>query len=260
MNEGGSAREPDALRAAAGLLTVAPVGRVEDEGGNLGRSVGYFPLIGLGLGLLAASAGAAMLQVLPAWPAAVGVVGIFALCTGGLHLDGLSDTADGMGGGRGDRERTLAIMRDSRLGSYGAIALTLAMLGKITALAEMFGAEQGGGGSPLWAVALMPVAGRWGAVLLVRAFPYARREGLGRRFHEDSGTREAALATATALAAVLLLGDGALLPLLAAGGAALAVGAWVGRRLGGLTGDVYGAGIEIGEAVFLWMWLIRHPG
>lgn len=258
MIEGGAAREVGALRAAAGLLTVAPVGRVEDTGGNLGRSVAHFPLIGLALGLVAAAAGAALTQLLPAWPAAVGVVAIFALCTGGLHLDGLSDTADGMGGGRGDRDRTLAIMRDSRLGSYGAIALFLVMMGKIAALAEILGAAPGEVGSPLWAVALMPVAGRWGAVLLVRVFPYARKEGLGRRFHEDSGMREAALATATALAAVLLLGDGALLPLFAAGGAALAVGAWVGRRLGGLTGDVYGAGIEIGEAVFLWMWLIRH--
>jgi adenosylcobinamide-GDP ribazoletransferase len=256
MNSGADQPPGKPLRAAFGLLTRAPVGPMDDRPGTLGTAVAYFPLVGLALGIVAALAGAVLIRLLPPWPVAVAVVALTALATGGLHLDGLADTADGLGASRGDRERALQIMRDSRMGSFGGAALVTVLVGKISAIAGLYAIAPGE--TAFWAVALSPVAGRWGAVAMIRGFPYARIDGLGRRFREGSGVRELVVATTTALLCALVAAHGSFAAMLSGGAAALAVGWWISRHLGGLTGDVYGAGVEIGELMFLWAYLAQH--
>lgn len=246
--------ELEAIRSAFGLLTRLPLGERQVRPEFLGRAVGYFPLVGLALGSIAGAGALILSSFLPPWPAAIGVMALLALITGGLHLDGLADTADGLGGGRGDREQTLSIMRDSRLGSFGAVALVLVLLGKIAALAALLDDGEAAGRA-FWGLVLMSCAGRWCGVVLIRSFPYARREGLGRSFREGSGDHEFLLATLTLAVALVVAAEGGWIATLMAGAAALALGAWSRARIGGLTGDVYGAGIEISELLFLWIFL-----
>ncbi len=232
--------------AAFRFLTRLPLPGPPLEGRELGRALAYFPLAGLALGAITAGAARLLAPRLGPGVLAALLVALLAWLTGGLHLDGLADVADGLGGGHGDRSRTLAIMRDSRIGAFGATALGLALVVKVAAVAELLAR-----GAAPWALLCAPVLARFTAVPLVVLLPYARPEGLGRAFHEGGGPRE--LVVALALAALALAGFGVrvLLPSAAAVAAAAVVVLAVRRRLGGLTGDVYGAAIELAEAGFL---------
>jgi adenosylcobinamide-GDP ribazoletransferase len=204
---------------------------------------------------------------------AIGLVALSAAITGGLHLDGLADTFDGWVGGRGERARTLEIMRDSRIGAHGAAALVLLLGAKILAVfyllphAELFprfdrlaqgDAFQRGA---LWPLLAAPVLARWAVVPLVVFFGYARAEGLGSAFQAHArvahvaGTTIVALGAAIAIAAATpSFGDTATAIGIAAAsalGVALALAGLLDRRLGGLTGDVYGAAIELTELAVL---------
>ncbi len=215
------------------------------EGADLGRSCAWFPLPGAAIGLFVAAGAYVAGPHLPA--ALLGVLAAAALAwlSGALHLDGLADVFDGLGGGRGDRERTLAIMRDSRIGALGATALMLVLAAKAVALGDLTGQGK------LWPVVAAPAVARFAAVPLVVLFPYARPEGLGKAFHGTAGRREIAVAALLAAATIAPFVPGALVPsagaLAAAGGLAIAVH----RRLGGLTGDAYGAAVELAELAFL---------
>src|SRR5690242_3375373 len=193
-----------------------------------------FPLVGAGVG--AAVGGAAVLfhAALPPFVAAVLALVLGALLTGALHLDGLADTADALG----SRERALEIMRDPRIGSFGAIALVLDLLAKSGALAALL--EHG----RLVLVALVAGAlSRAVAAPLALALPYARAErGLLGRLAPAPVAASTALTVA--LAVVLLGARGAIMAA-AAAGPALLVGASCRRRLGGYTGDTLGAAIEL---------------
>lgn len=233
------------------FLTRAPVRLGSVTEADLGRSVAWFPAVGLVIGL--GLAGIAWLGRgwMAAEPCAVVLVAAQALATGGLHIDGLADVFDGLGGGRGDRARTLDIMRDSRIGALGATAVVLALLGKVVALAGLLRADT------TWPLPLFPAAARWATTPLVILFPYARKEGLGRPFHEGGRASRLVIATLTLGIPVVALGWRALLPVGAAAVAAAIIAISVLRRLGGLTGDVYGAAIELGEVAFL---LAARPG
>ena len=240
---------PAPLRHAAAafqFLTRLPVPGPPLDGKELGRALAWFPLPGLALGALAAGLAWLAGPHLAPGVLAVLVVALLAAVTGGLHLDGLADVADGLGGGHGDRERSLAIMRDSRIGAFGAAALVLALLLKVAAVLALLAH-----GPAAWALLSAPMLARLLAVPLVVFFPYARPEGLGRPFHDGGGVRE--LVVALALTALVLpwFGVRVLLPSAAAVATAAAVAFWVRRRLGGLTGDVYGAAVELAEVAFL---------
>jgi adenosylcobinamide-GDP ribazoletransferase len=231
------------LITAFAFLTRLPVraGKISDR--DLGRSVGFFPLVGLLLGLLTAGLAYALVEFFPPTMVAVLLVAASALLTGGLHLDGLSDLFDGLAGGQGDRQRTLAIMRDSRIGAQGAVALVLVLAAKIAATSLLVDNRQ------YAALVAVPVISRFAVVPSIVLFPYTREEGLGRAFNGQAGWVQLVLAALT-LAAVLVafglsLGQPALAGLLAAIILALALRA----KLGGLTGDVYGATIELVEVV-----------
>jgi adenosylcobinamide-GDP ribazoletransferase len=230
---------------ALAFLTRIPVARgpILDE--ELGRSLAFFPLAGAVLGLALAAMTHVFGSVLPPLLLAALAAALLALATGGLHLDGVADLSDAAGGGRGDRARMLEIMRDSRIGAHGAAALVLILVAKVAALADV--AARG----DLALVLLFPAVARWAVTPLVVFFPYVRPEGLGRGF--NGAGRAGHVAAGTAVLAVLV---GVLAPrvaLAAAGalGSTVALGWWAQRRLGGLTGDVYGAAIELAEVTTL---------
>jgi adenosylcobinamide-GDP ribazoletransferase len=206
----------------------------------------FFPLVGLFLGglLVAADAGLTVLLPRPVGDALLLV--LLVLLTGALHLDGFADLCDGIGGGR-DQATALRIMKDSCIGAFGSVGLLLLLLCKYQALTTLPVAVK-----PL-ALLLMPVAGRWAAVLLTVTIPYLRGpEGTGSAFAHHTGRRELLLASLTLL--VVAFGLFRLDGLALIGGAALVTagfGVWIKRRLGGVTGDVLGAAVELLEVVAL---------
>jgi len=240
------------LAIAAGFLTRFPVATGPVDARELGRAVTWFPAVGAALGAMLVGVHLLLDGRLGPGVVSVVLVGVLAAATGGLHLDGLADVFDALGGGRGSRERMLAIMRDSRIGAHGAAALVLLLAGKLAAVAEIVGRAAQPHGHPLtWALLAAPLAARWAVVPLVVWFPYARPEGLGKAFHGHAGVAQLAGATAVAALAIGWFGPPALLAALAALATTLGVAIWLHRRLGGLTGDVYGAAIELAELAFL---------
>jgi adenosylcobinamide-GDP ribazoletransferase len=236
---------PSPLAVAFGFLTRLPVASAPADPRALGRAVGWFPAVGAALGAILVIAQRMLDGALAPGPGAVAIVALHAALTGGLHLDGVADVFDAVGGGRGQRDRMLAILRDSRIGAHGALALVVALAGKLLAIVELVNAGR------IWPLYAAPIAARWAVVPLVVCFPYARPEGLGRAFHDHAGPAQLAGATALLLAGVAWIGAPVIAPLLSALAGALAIAFWLHRRLGGLTGDVYGAAIEAAELVFL---------
>jgi cobalamin 5'-phosphate synthase/cobalamin synthase len=244
------------LTLAVTFLTAA---RLPDPGAEvapteLWASMGLYPLVGLAMGLVGWGAYALLLYaVTPLVAAALVIVGL-ELSSRALHLDGLMDTADGYLSGA-PRERALEIMKDSRVGAMGVFAAIAVMIVKVSALASL--ARPGAALGLLIGLS----AARALPALDVRLFAYARREGTGAAF-AGAGTTDGPVVTALVFATVAAIavgvlahgGVGAPLGLLLAGAAvalALGVQVLVGRRLGGLTGDVYGLGIELVEALAL---------
>lgn len=243
-------REWQALVCAMAFLTRIPMPTTPHSDQALARSVMYFPVVGL---LVALIGGGVYLLAAALWPPAIAVLlamGAMLLATGGFHEDGLADTADGLGGGWRVEDK-LRIMKDSRLGSYGALALVMALLLKFAALLSLANA---GGLSVPAALVLGQVLGRWSTLPLIRSTDYVGGEsGTGRPLVRGVSNRRLGLATAFALACVLLLRSVALgwLALVLVGLIIL----WRRhclRQLGGLTGDTLGAGNQLVElAVYL---------
>jgi adenosylcobinamide-GDP ribazoletransferase len=209
---------------------------------DLGRAAGWFPLVGLVLGGCLALASLVVDRVLPPGVAAMLLVALWAALTGGLHLDGLADTCDGLGGGW-SRERALSIMRDARSGPYGVTGIVLVVGLKAVALASL-------PDGLVWrALLVAPVLGRTGPLLVVRLCPPARPEGAGHSL--AVGARLPSLLAGGLVAAavsVATLGPWGALPLGAVGAAAWGLAAYLRRRLGGFTGDTLGALVETTEA------------
>jgi len=236
------------LLLALQFLTVIPV-RVSGQvsGRDLGGSMLCFPLVGALLG--AAAAGTYVLLshflLLPELAASTVAVLLLAALTGGLHLDGLADTFDGMRAGR-SRERMLEIMRDSRVGVMGAAAVSGDLLLKCALLAAIPREA-----AP-WVLVAAPALSRWGLVLGARRSRPAREDGLGRDFLAGVGRAE--LLAATALAAALgvgLLDWTGLIACLAVVPVAWGWTRHVEHRIGGVTGDTFGALNEMLEVLVL---------
>jgi adenosylcobinamide-GDP ribazoletransferase len=243
-----------AIVAAFAFLTRLPVGGSRVREIDLGRSVAAFPAVGLVLGLALTGLSFGLRNFLPPLLVAVFAVALLGALTGGLHLDGFADVFDAVGGGRGDRARMLSIMRDSRIGAHGAAALVLLLMTKVLAAGQAVAERD------LVALLAFPAIARWTVVPLIVLFPYARREGLGRAFSGEAGRPQLAIAGAMTAVIVAALGLRLLLPALAATLGVFLLGLWMRRRLGGLTGDVYGAAIEIAEVIVLTVMAIFPPG
>jgi adenosylcobinamide-GDP ribazoletransferase len=232
------------LVAALRLLTIAPIpgvwGSAEED---LARSLPWFPIVGLGGGVVAAGLAWAMAWAAPPLISAAVLVVVLAGFSGCLHLDGLADTADGLLSSR-PRERKLEIMRDSHIGAMGVIAIVGVWSLKFAALASVM-PEQ------LWAaVLIMPLAGRCAIVVQMAILPYARTTGLASVFYRRP-RRLAAVWAAGFLAAVAwgLLRLRGLMVWGACVAAALVFSCYVYRRIGGATGDTLGAVCEIVETL-----------
>ena len=213
----------------------------------LARSMFWFPWVGAVLGLIFWGAWAGLHRALPAPAAAALLLTLTVWITGGLHLDGLADTADGLGGGRTPAE-ALAIMKDSRVGAFGVISLILGLVLKFSLFLSL--AAQTSGSA---ALLLFPIISRWSMVLLAYLSPYARAEGgLGQAMTLGISPRVLLGASLSAGGlSLLILGAPGLVLLIAA--AALI---WLGslycqRRLGGITGDILGAANEVVEIAVL---------
>ena len=238
------------LRAAVSFLTVLPVGNPDGSAGErLGRA--YFPAIGALLGLVAGATFVITSGMSSPLLGAAVAVGVLAVLTGAIHLDGLADTADGLLS-NGDAERRLEVMRDPRLGSYGVTAIAVVLLVDVAALASM---------SPGRALAGLVVAGALSrlATLSVIAFvPYVRSSGLGVAAW-DSRWRGVDLAVGAATAALVCLVDWRraviALPVVALVTLLLVVSAR--RRIGGATGDVCGATAELGQLATFLVFAVR---
>ena len=236
----GPARRLDEARLALMLLTRLPAGRIEGPVPPMSASTWAWPLAGAVVGAIAAFVlGLALVLGLPAPAAAILALAALILASGAMHKDGLADLADGFGGGV-TRERKLEIMRDSRVGSYGVIALVLSLGFRAAAIAALVPAGAG------WALVAIAAASRATMPAALALMPAARADGLGR----------AAAGAGMPVLPALAIGIAALLPLgvfpaialsLAIALAALAVGALALRQIGGQTGDVLGAMQQSGE-------------
>jgi adenosylcobinamide-GDP ribazoletransferase len=178
-------------------------------------------------------------------------LGALALASGGLHLDGLADAADGLFPML-PRERRLEVMRSPTIGAFGAATLVLVLLLEYAALAGL--------SDPIRVVALIvaPVSARAAMVALLVLMPNARPDGLGAVFKHDLGPLDLVVPVVFIAAVAAWLGAPSV-PLVGAGlAAALVVGAWASAKLGGCTGDVYGAAGELATAsVFVVAGLLR---
>ncbi|PHM46360.1 cobalamin synthase [Xenorhabdus mauleonii] len=239
--------------ATVQFMTRFPVPQKWAEGAEFSqywRGVPCFPLIGLVIGGLAGLISLAISQFGGGmYIGAMGYVLVLALLTGGLHLDGLADTCDGIFSAR-QPEKMLEIMRDSRLGTYGGIGLIFCIFLKALAVVELSYHP------PLYLLALLtcaPIVGRSTVVLLMYAQRYARENGgMGSCYIGQISSSATLLTLLGGSVLVMILGDwqglsAMMVTLLVIYG----MGFYFHYRLGGQTGDTLGAAIEVGEVVFL---------
>ena len=234
--------------SALRFLTPLPVPEAWAGGEReLSRGVWFFPIVGLLIGGVAAAVCFGLDRVLPPLPTSAIVVCVLIAASRGLHLDGLADTADGIFSSR-PRDRVLEIMRDSRTGAMGVVAVVCVVLLK-TALLTSVAPE----GARWRTVLLMPLAGRCAIVVTMALFRYARADGgLATSFLSRHAGRWALLVWAPVVALVagwLLAGTEGLVATAASIGAGLVVGLYCRRRIGGFTGDTLGATNELVECV-----------
>lgn len=236
------------LLAATQLLTRLPVGWIGATGEHpaLTRIVWAYPVVGAIVGVIGGGVyWIAHAIGCPPALAAIWSLAALVLATGALHEDGLADMADGFGGGA-TRERKLEIMRDSRIGSYGVIAVVLSLTLRVAAVALL--------ATPGAVIAALIVAGALGRGVAIGLLflPAARSDGLAAQIGKPDGTATAAGFTLAALLALLLLPTGAALAAIIAAGIAGMATAWLARRqIGGHTGDVLGAGVQMAECLVL---------
>ena len=214
-----------------------------------GRSLLWYPLVGLLIGCLLLLGYAVTSSVAVSLQAAL-LLALWVWLSGGLHLDGLADTADAWVGGYGDRERTLAIMKDPACGPIGVISLVLLLLLKWAALVALLEAEQ-------WLVLLLaPWLGRWVLPLLLLTTPYVRPGGMGQVLSEYMPRRSLPALLAVHALAMLLCGWAGLIGLLVALMIWVMVRHRLRERLGGTTGDTAGALVELVEVGVLLGWAL----
>lgn len=233
------------------LLTIIPV-KIKDavDERDLGKSTAFFPFVGAVQGIMLVAANILLSKFLPHDIASGLILLILILTNGGFHLDGFADTIDGLAGGNTKKER-LHIMKDSRIGAIGVVAIVLLLLIKFLAINNLISHL-----SPLtsnYILFLLPVMGRWSMVPMAYWGNYARPTGgLGKAFAEHTGIREFVFATSFVLSAsVILLGWYGLVYAGIIFTAVYLITVFFRKKLGGITGDVFGFQSEVSEVLFL---------
>jgi adenosylcobinamide-GDP ribazoletransferase len=230
---------------AVSFLTRVPTGTGARRPEELAAFVPWFPVVGAGVGLAVAAVYAGAGELLPPLPAASLAVVAGICLTGAFHEDGLGDTADAFVGHH-DRDGTVRILKDPRLGTFGVLAVAASLLLRAGAVAAL---------APAAALAALPAAhalSRAAAVAAMTALPTAGETGLGASYVLALSRRRALAGAAAGLGiALALLGLPALVAAAAAALATLALGRLATRRVGGVTGDVLGAVQQLGEILVL---------
>lgn len=232
------------IRLAAGFLTIIPVGGNSASASEVTASFGWFPLIGFILGAILAGVDYLLAIFISNAVRSTMLVLVLTAITGAVHLDGLADTADALGAGP-DRLQALTILRDSRIGAFGAAAVFFVLALKVAALSSAAHSR------PL-ALYLAPGIARWAMVAVPYKLNYLRDPGAGSALLGDQGDRNLRLASIVTLLALLPAGHA-----LAIRGMIVAIVLmWIfrlfyARWLGGITGDLIGAAGEIVEAAAL---------
>jgi adenosylcobinamide-GDP ribazoletransferase len=237
---------------ALSFLTILPVGQIRlSEEKELARSMAFFPLVGLVIGLLLTTGYYLFSLFLPKSITLWLILGLLALLTRGLHLDGFADTLDGLASG-GSKERILEVMRDSRIGAFGVISLILLIGGKYLALDQISNA------SVPYSLIVMAVMGRQSMVLVCCRSSYARPNGgLAKPFTENLGYRETVWSSVTAFGiALLVMGVKGILLFFGISLFSLAYRFFFIKKLGGVTGDVLGGANEFAELLCLILLVI----
>ena len=222
------------------------------------KGIKYLPVIALMLGVAAGAVSMLSMWIDPYVTAFLTLLA-YLLLTGALHLDGLADTMDAFGANR-DRERTLAIMKDTHIGTFGAVALCVLIAGNIIGLA--------GAGRATW---LFPLAGRGAALLVARVFPCARPGGLGQWFIDGVKWTHVIFAVllygAAAFAVSIDYGQmiwmaAVFAPMLGAFALATSLTLMIvsrfSRRIGGVTGDIVGFSVEASQLIYLLAATVLH--
>jgi len=226
---------------------------------EMGKSVGFYPLVGtllggilLGFDFLLSKIGVLSPSLHSSQVPTALLLALWIILTGALHVDGFLDSCDGLLGGYSPEQR-LKIMRDERVGAYALVGGILLLLIKFSALGTIMVSTL-----PYIPIALLltPTLGRWGIAISVVAFPYARAEGLGRDVKDNASWGQALLATLLTLLVVVLVTLQwrswiGVIAWIAAALTTLCVAGYTLRRIPGLTGDVYGALNELVELVVL---------
>jgi len=235
---------------AIAFLTRLPVGKfVAFDAADVGHSAGWFPFVGILLGGIYCGAAAVLKAHLPLGLVAVVLVLLDALATGALHYDGLADSADGFGGGK-NREDILRIMREHAIGSYGGLALVIAVALKVAAYDALLSGTH-------WipALILTPALGRWSILFLTATLPYARTDA---SVVEDMGKRALVFGTLSMIVALgAALSGRAWMAAAVVAAVTACFGEYCRRRIGGITGDTLGASVQLSESAalltFLWI-------
>jgi adenosylcobinamide-GDP ribazoletransferase len=235
---------PRLFLIAVQFLTRLPVPRdLKTNEEELGRAAMFFPLVGMLVGGGGALFHVALLHWLPPSTCVLLVLVYASFITNAFHEDGLADAVDGFGGGW-TRERVLEIMRDSRVGTFGALALIFLVLAKYNFLSTLES-------SAVWRWLIVAhTAARWTTLPLCLWLPYARAEGQGKLVARRVGYGGMSVATVTLVAALALLHLRAAAVAFAVAVAVVAASGWYyRRRLGGITGDCLGATNQVTEVV-----------
>lgn len=226
------------LIIAIQFLTRVPTPRIAVNSEEFAASMRWFPAVGLLIGAIVAGGAWSGSQIDP-WLGALTGLTLWVFVTGALHLDGLGDVTDACGAAHKDRERVLAVLADPHIGSFGAVAIGLQLLAKLVLLHALVDL----GAWP--EIALVPFAARIGPLLWSRWLPDLHA-GLGSRFRNVVRPIDFAIWGLLLLATAWLSPSLLVAPLLLFGW-----GVWIRARLGGISGDGHGAGIEITESGLL---------
>ncbi len=240
--------------AALKFLTIIPLPwRREASPEEIGRSIGYFPVIGLIIGLILAGLNGLLSLFLPSAVVNGLLIVSLVVLSGALHLDGFVDTCDGIAGHKTVEDRW-RVMHDSRAGAFGIVGVVLLLLVKYVSLNSV----------PenllMVTLVLMPVVSRWAMVYTVFAYPYARPAGLGKIFKQGASWQGFTIATVITLAVAIGLARLANIIYFYLAGPAIMLAIWVivvamaaylKRKFAGITGDTYGAINEVVEVCLL---------
>jgi adenosylcobinamide-GDP ribazoletransferase len=229
--------------AALQFLTIFPTPlHREVTAKTSGQSLSYFPLIGLILGAILLGLYYGLILIMPSSVVTALLIIALVILTGAHHLDGFIDTCDGVIAGKSKKER-LAIMSDTKVGAFGIVGVVLLLLLKYVSLSSV---------PILPALLLMPTLSRWTMVSMIFIFPYAKSSGMGLAFKQGATWQRLTIATIISLIiAIALLKWWGLVLMAAVWLIAFGIASSFRSRLGGLTGDNYGAINEISEVLLL---------